>query len=367
MINGPAWHTAGQQGASVKIGIIDGGFLGYPGLLGVDLPASVTVKNFVDGETDLQVDGTTKHGTACAEVIHDIAPAATLYLAKVSTNLDLQEAVTWLKNTNQVDIISTSMGWYNLTPGDGTGEFADLVQSARDAGILWATAASNDREAHWGGLYYDPNNTGYSLLQRYTERQLLRAGRRQRLQHPGRQQDQLSSCVGTTGAPSTRTTICICCAGAVLRGPLSRAARTTRTAGPARRLSSMSRPLTSGSATAYGFGITRYNSNRAVNFEVFAPGSGARLDEILHARSLANLADAPGALTVAALDVVAPYPQEFVQLARADQRAGRRRRRAASSSRIWPASPTSPPKATARRDSMALRRPHRMWPVQRRW
>jgi hypothetical protein len=115
----------------------------------------------VDGETDPQVDGTTKHGTACAEIIHDIAPAATLYLAKISTNLDLQEAVAWLKDTHQVDIISTSMGWYNLTPGDGTGEFADLVQAARDAGILWVTAASNDREAHWGGLYYDPNNTGY--------------------------------------------------------------------------------------------------------------------------------------------------------------------------------------------------------------
>ena len=68
--------------------------------------------------------------------------------------------------------------------------------------------------------------------------------------------------------------------------------------------------VTSGDATPYGFVITRYDSNRAVNFEVFAPNPGARLDEILHARSLANLADAPHALTVAALDVVAPYPQE---------------------------------------------------------
>ena len=144
VINGPAWHAAGYRGAGVKIEIIDGGFLGYTSLLGTDLPSAVTVKNFVDGETDTQVDGTTKHGTACAEIIHDIAPAATFYLAKVSTNLDLQEAVAWLKGTHQVDIISTSLGWYNLTPGDGSGEFANLVQAARDAGILWVTAASND-------------------------------------------------------------------------------------------------------------------------------------------------------------------------------------------------------------------------------
>ena len=36
----------------------------------------------------------------------------------------------------------------------------------------------------------------------------------------------------------------------------------------------------------------------------------ARLDKIVTARSLANLADAPAAMTVAALDVKSPYPQE---------------------------------------------------------
>ena len=83
VINGLAWHAAGHTGAGVKVGIIDGGFQGYTALLGADLPASVTVRNFVDGENDSQVDGTTKHGTACAEVVHDIAPNTTIYLAKI--------------------------------------------------------------------------------------------------------------------------------------------------------------------------------------------------------------------------------------------------------------------------------------------
>ena len=121
VLNGPAWHTAGYTGSGVKVAIIDGGFIGYGDLLGTDLPASVTVKNFVDGENDSQVDGSSEHGTACAEIVHDIAPDATLYLAKVSTNVDLAEAVAWAKDTHQVDIISTSLGWYNLTPGDGSG------------------------------------------------------------------------------------------------------------------------------------------------------------------------------------------------------------------------------------------------------
>ncbi len=76
--------------------------------------------------SDAQLDGTTEHGTACAEVIHDIAPGAALYLAKVGTDLDLAEAVGWLIG-QQVDIISTSLGLYNATPGDGTGYLADLV------------------------------------------------------------------------------------------------------------------------------------------------------------------------------------------------------------------------------------------------
>ena len=50
VMNGPAWHSGGYQGAGVKVGIIDSGFQGYTSLLGTDLPTTVTVKNFVDGE-----------------------------------------------------------------------------------------------------------------------------------------------------------------------------------------------------------------------------------------------------------------------------------------------------------------------------
>ena len=160
VINGPAWHAAGFRGAGVKVAIIDAGFQGYPGLLGSELPATVTAKNFVDGESDAQVNGATVHGTACAEIVHDIAPNATLYLVKVGTAIDLEEAVNWLK-AQGVHIISTSLGWYNVTPGDGTGFFANLVQSARTAGIFWTTAAGNDREAHWGGAYSDADSNGY--------------------------------------------------------------------------------------------------------------------------------------------------------------------------------------------------------------
>jgi len=309
VINGPAWHAAGYQGAGVKIGIIDGGFLGYGSLLGVDLPPSVTVKNFVDGETDPQVDGTTKHGAACAEIIHDIAPAATLYLAKISTNLDLHEAVAWLKDTQQVDVISTSFGFYNLTPGDGSGEFADLVQDARDAGILWVTAASNDREAHWGGLYYDPNNTNYHYYNATQNVNFFGPGDGNAYSIPAGVRVSVFLRWNDWSSVNQDYDLYLLRWNGSAWDVVARG-ENYQNGGAGQTPTEYVTAVSSGSATAYGFVIKRYNSNRAVNFEVFAPSPGARLDEILHARSLANLADAPRALSVAALDVVTPYPQE---------------------------------------------------------
>lgn len=308
VINGPVWHSAGYRGAGVKIGIIDGGFQGYPALLGTDLPASVTVRNFVDGESDALVNGTTKHGAACAEIIHDIAPDASIYLAKIDTNLDMQEAVAWLQETHHVDIISTSLGWYNMAPGDGTGELANLVQAARNAGILWVTAAGNERETHWGGLYNDPAG---SSLHHFTDSQTVNffgPGNGQPFAIPAGyplivfmrwndwvnvNQDYDLYLLRWNGSGWT----------------VIASGQDTQNGGGGQKPVEFAAAMTSGDATAYGFGIKRYNSNRNVNFEVYAPNV-PHLDQTLAARSLANLGDSPGAVTVAALDVSAPYPQE---------------------------------------------------------
>ncbi len=61
----------------------------------------------------------------------------------------------------------------------------------------------------------------------------------------------------------------------------------------------------------YGFRIERVRGDRPVNFEVFTPGLIIfRPLELVRARSIANLADSPGAITVAALDVNS-LTQEF--------------------------------------------------------
>ena len=307
VINGPAWHSAGHTGSGVKVGIIDGGFIGYTGLLGTDLPSSVRVSNFVDGESDAQVNGTTPHGTAVAEIIHDIAPDAALYLAKVSTDLDLEQAVNWLKETHSVDVISTSIGWYNVTPGDGTGFFADLVAGARSADILWATAAGNERESHWGGGYVDSDSDNihefYGQEVNYFgpgdgDCYAIGAGNDLPVFLSWDDWDDVNQDYDLLLLRWNGGGWDIIAVGEDLQTGL-----------PGQTPTEVAYSPSIGSATCYGFVIVRVNATRDVHFEVFAP-TVPHFDEITHERSLVNLSDAPDAMTVAALDVTSPYPQE---------------------------------------------------------
>ena len=305
------WHLAGFRGQGVRIGIIDGGFQGYLGLLGSELPAKVTVKNFVDGETDDEVDGTTKHGAACAEIIHDIAPDAQLYLAKIGTDVDLQEAMIWMRDVAKVDVISTSLGWYNLTPGDGTGFFADVVAQARAAGIFWATAAGNDRENHWSGPFSDPDGDKVLNFTPSVEVNFFGPGDGSTAYLiPGGQivsvylrwddwattdQDYDLYLVRWNGSQGTWETVA--------------ASEAVQNGGAGQSPVEAILTLTAGPPAPYGIVVARYAGSQPNNFDLFTP-KFYRLDRILTSRSLANLADAPDAMTVAALDVNAPYPQE---------------------------------------------------------
>jgi subtilisin family serine protease len=306
--NGPAWHAAGFTGVGVKVGIIDGGFTGYTGLLGTDLPASVTVKNFVDGENDSQVDGTSPHGTACAEIVYDFAPGATMYLAKIDTTLDLEEAVTWLRDTHNVDVISTSFSYFNTAPGDGTGYLADLVQHARDGGILWVKSAGNYREMHWGGPWYDPDTDN---IMNFTDSQNINYF------GPGDGSAYLipaSTSLGIYMRWSDWTNVNQDYDLHMLRHngstwEIIASSTDIQNGGPGQTPTEFVSAVTSGSNAPYGFLVERISGNQSVDFEVLAP-STAHMDEFLHARSLGDIGDAPAAMTVAALDVVSPYPQE---------------------------------------------------------
>ncbi len=147
------WHQAGYTGAGIKVAILDLGFAGYREFLGVELPADVTAKSFVFNVPDI-ADIDEVHGTACAEIVHEMAPGAELLLvATDGSTASLEQAVTWLLE-QQVDIISYSVGSY-LGPKDGTSWEAELVNWAASEGVLWVNASGNGALSHYRGEYTD--------------------------------------------------------------------------------------------------------------------------------------------------------------------------------------------------------------------
>lgn len=156
-IGADAFHAAGIRGSGARVAIID---LGFAGLAQAqardDLPFTVV-------QHDLTGTGLAtgiSHGTAVAEIIHDIAPDAQLHLIKIADEVDLDLAVTYCLN-NGIDIINHSLGWYNTNFYDGTGTIADIAQRAISGGILWVNAAGNEAESNWDGVFTDGNSDGW--------------------------------------------------------------------------------------------------------------------------------------------------------------------------------------------------------------
>jgi subtilisin family serine protease len=151
------WQAQGFTGKGIKIGVLDLGFDKYKKLLGTELPDKVTARSFI---ADTAIDQTGEvHGTAVAEVIHDVAPDAELFFAAYSTDVEQKLAVDWLISQG-VKIISHSVRSI-YGPMDGSGAEARLVDRVVAGGVLWVNCAGNDAETHYLGTFKDENGDGY--------------------------------------------------------------------------------------------------------------------------------------------------------------------------------------------------------------
>lgn len=156
-IGADRWHEQGITGRGVKIGILDLGFQNFTRYLGSALPEKVAGRSFVL-DTALE-DTFTNHGTVCAEIIHEVAPDAELYLAAYSTEAEMLNAVDWLIDQG-VQVISNSTG-SAYGPLDGTSLQSQTVERAASQGILWVNSAGNFGESHYRGKFTDTNGDGF--------------------------------------------------------------------------------------------------------------------------------------------------------------------------------------------------------------
>ena len=102
-----------------------------------------------------------------AEIVHDMAPGATLYLIKVADGMDLEDAKNFAVN-NGIRIINMSLVVPNTNFYDGEcwsiSGFSEPVCTADNAyanNILWVNSAGNEAQRHYEAFFSDPDTDGW--------------------------------------------------------------------------------------------------------------------------------------------------------------------------------------------------------------
>lgn len=165
------WHQFGYRGTGVKVGILDGGFEGFAGLMGNELPATVEARCYAQvgvASANLAdcVEAGFTHGTAVAEAVMDMAPGSSLYISNAQSPADMAAAVSWM-TTAGVKVINFSQASPILLEGmgDGTSPYTNmtyaLVERAVAGGALFVAAAGNSGEMGWTGPTTDADADGW--------------------------------------------------------------------------------------------------------------------------------------------------------------------------------------------------------------
>lgn len=139
-----------QQGAGVKIGVIsDGANHASQAQKSGDLPSNLVI---------LKDSGKGDEGTAMLEIIYDMAPGANLYFHGAGDNLLAFMSAYDTLAAAGCKVIIDDLGW------DSDAWFEDGVVSAHLASlmkskdVILVSAAGNEADRHYQGIYYDDGN-----------------------------------------------------------------------------------------------------------------------------------------------------------------------------------------------------------------
>ncbi len=174
LINVSSYISSGFNGTGVKVAIIDLGFAGVSAAVSAgELPTNI-IKLDCTGSgcaSTTFASETEPHGTACAEIVYDIAPGAQLYLMKISDLLDLIDAKNYCK-TNGIRVVTHSVSWINTNFYDGSCYYSNAVCTVNDAyanNILWVNSMGNYAKQHYAAVFNDPDSDTYHNIENIVE------------------------------------------------------------------------------------------------------------------------------------------------------------------------------------------------------
>ncbi len=157
LIGADVAHAAGASGQGTRLAIIDIGFQSLSAMITAGhLPEPWLKKNY----TSTGLEQTSAHGTAVAEIAHEMAPGAQLILIKIASLTHFEQALAFAAKKG-ADVVSTSIGFPTGNFADGTGPAAAAVKKARQKGALTVAAAGNYGDGHWLGPWLDADDDDF--------------------------------------------------------------------------------------------------------------------------------------------------------------------------------------------------------------
>lgn len=166
-----AWHDAGWLGANQRIGILDTGFgnlAAFEQRLGIEVavPTTTTIEDYSSDLND--------HGTRVIEIIHAVAPGATLYACDYNGVFVEFEACVDFMLAADVAVINHSAGVPAL-PLNGLNSWAGRATDTYNRGPLWVNAAGNFNRGFIADNFRDADqNNVHEFVTGQTVREELR-------------------------------------------------------------------------------------------------------------------------------------------------------------------------------------------------
>jgi subtilisin family serine protease len=147
------------DGTGVRVGIISDGLVNLQASVNSgDLPDNVIIVNGQNGAGPDNPDNTDE-GRAMAEIIHDLAPGATLlFHTGFPDSMKMIDAIEALTEAD-ADVIVDDLGFFR-EPSFQDGPVARAVQRAIRHGVVYVTAAGNSAHQHFQAPYREltPND-----------------------------------------------------------------------------------------------------------------------------------------------------------------------------------------------------------------
>lgn len=154
--NAPAVRTLGFDGTGVKVGVISDGIKTRASAI-----ASGDLPNTINANPALS-DADGDEGTAMLEIVHDLAPGATLYFSGgsmatgVPSSAEMVSGINWLV-AQGCNVIVDDIGHFDA-PYFEDGPVATAAKNAIAAGVVYCSAAGNECRRHYQGMFTAGNN-----------------------------------------------------------------------------------------------------------------------------------------------------------------------------------------------------------------